>query len=412
LCWAVTAAAAVFIPENHALAQPLPCRYKVTDVIQAPDAGPGFPSPTNALAISPNGRYVVGHFNPGAIGFDRAFAYDTATRQFIVLPLPAGGFQSYCNDVNDAGLAVGSYWLPTGTAVQRGYVYDILGGRYLHELLPLPGAAWCAASGINARNEVCGTRSIGSKTSTTNPQTAFKWSSIAGFTDLGVVDGHTTFGADIAEDGAVAVAVAGGLVPRIWEGQSLLPIGTLKGADGLTPYAITDNHHVVGNALFLVGPSPAFDFRDGLLKPLPPLDPQHSTCTAVAVNRAGLIVGGCRATTGPLHWQASLWNATGVKRLADLVWTAPGVFIEFGAAIADTGEIVCGGSVNGNVVSLVIKPLPGITGDTNCDDRVDIDDLIVVIVEWGEANSSGDVNYDGTVDVDDLILVINNWTRL
>jgi uncharacterized membrane protein len=180
-------AAAVLSPAlQTANAQPLPCRYEVAAVIQAPPGGIGSSSPTIGVAISPNGRYVVGYFNPGAIGFNRAFAYESQGDQFIVLPMPAGGYQSHANDVNDAGLVVGSYWISGSTMPQRGYVYDIASGQYLHELLPLPGGAWCAANAINSRNEVVGYRSIGSKGDPVNPQTAYRWTAATGFTDLGL----------------------------------------------------------------------------------------------------------------------------------------------------------------------------------------------------------------------------------
>ena len=50
-------------------------------------AGPfGFASPTYVSAISPNGRYVVGTFNPGGVGYARAYVFDTVILQFRALP--------------------------------------------------------------------------------------------------------------------------------------------------------------------------------------------------------------------------------------------------------------------------------------------------------------------------------------
>ena len=46
--------------------------------------------------------------------------------------------------------------------------------------------------------------------------------------------------------------------------------------------------------------------------------------------------------------------------------------------------------------------------DGNC--VVDVDDLIAVILAWGQRVSPADVNGDGIVDVDDLIMVILNWS--
>jgi endonuclease/exonuclease/phosphatase (EEP) superfamily protein YafD len=60
-------------------------------------------------------------------------------------------------------------------------------------------------------------------------------------------------------------------------------------------------------------------------------------------------------------------------------------------------------------------PAPSITGDTNGDGVVDVDDLTAVILGWGDCPPApqpcpADLNDDGTVNVDDLTLIILNWT--
>jgi hypothetical protein len=47
--------------------------------------------------------------------------------------------------------------------------------------------------------------------------------------------------------------------------------------------------------------------------------------------------------------------------------------------------------------------------DTNGSGAVDVDDLIAVILDWGNTGGPADVNRDGIVDVDDLIEVILSW---
>jgi hypothetical protein len=53
------------------------------------------------------------------------------------------------------------------------------------------------------------------------------------------------------------------------------------------------------------------------------------------------------------------------------------------------------------------------TGDLNCDNTIDADDLLLVINGCGECEPEvvcpGDANLDGVVDVDDLLLVINGY---
>ena len=51
-------------------------------------------------------------------------------------------------------------------------------------------------------------------------------------------------------------------------------------------------------------------------------------------------------------------------------------------------------------------------GDINGDGLVGVDDLLIVIANWGSCDSTecpGDLNGDGMVGVDDLLIVIANW---
>ena len=143
------------------------CSYEVAAII-TPAPTPPFSSPIYPTAISPNGRWVVGYYNPGLSQYSRGFWFDMNTMQFHTLPMLPGALGTAIYDVNDAGLVVGSYWIQVHPAVQRGIVFDINADTYLAELMPLPGAAWCIATGINSRNQVCGERSIGSPGDTVN----------------------------------------------------------------------------------------------------------------------------------------------------------------------------------------------------------------------------------------------------
>ena len=51
-----------------------------------------------------------------------------------------------------------------------------------------------------------------------------------------------------------------------------------------------------------------------------------------------------------------------------------------------------------------------ITGDANGDGTVGVDDLLIVIQDWGFCViCDGDLNGDGWANVNDLLLVIANW---
>jgi hypothetical protein len=52
-------------------------------------------------------------------------------------------------------------------------------------------------------------------------------------------------------------------------------------------------------------------------------------------------------------------------------------------------------------------------GDVNANMNVDVDDLLIVINNWGQCDDGeeciADLTGNGVVDVDDLLIVINNW---
>jgi hypothetical protein len=64
----------------------------------------------------------------------------------------------------------------------------------------------------------------------------------------------------------------------------------------------------------------------------------------------------------------------------------------------------------------VFAPIAGPTpnaADVTGDGTVDVDDLVAVILAWGECadpnNCPSDIDGDDVVEVDDLIAVILNW---
>ena len=48
-------------------------------------------------------------------------------------------------------------------------------------------------------------------------------------------------------------------------------------------------------------------------------------------------------------------------------------------------------------------------GDINGDLDINVEDLLIVIAEWGETSGPADINEDGIVNVNDLLIVIASW---
>lgn len=74
----------------------------------------------------------------------------------------------------------------------------------------------------------------------------------------------------------------------------------------------------------------------------------------------------------------------------------------------DVCDIISGVSedVNGDGIP---DECGGCGADINADGFVNVTDLLVVIDQWGQANSPADVTGDGVVDVSDLLMVVGSW---
>jgi len=70
------------------------------------------------------------------------------------------------------------------------------------------------------------------------------------------------------------------------------------------------------------------------------------------------------------------------------------------------------GDADGNSVEVIITSgsiTVGLEGDLNGDGRVNILDMIIVGIQWGQT-SSADLNNDGVVNILDSIIIGANWT--
>ena len=63
--------------------------------------------------------------------------------------------------------------------------------------------------------------------------------------------------------------------------------------------------------------------------------------------------------------------------------------------------------------AMVLDLAPLRPGDVNHDGHVNVNDLLMVINQWGPCPvpnlCAGDANGDGVINVNDLLVVINNW---
>ena len=71
---------------SPACAQTLACHYEIADVIQAPACGIFGPPSTVPVAMSLNGRYVVGYHASCVTDYFESFVYDRQTKSFTRFP--------------------------------------------------------------------------------------------------------------------------------------------------------------------------------------------------------------------------------------------------------------------------------------------------------------------------------------
>ena len=141
----------------------------------------------------------------------------------------------------------------------------------------------------------------------------------------------------------------------------------------------------------------------------------HQQC----INNAGQLVGytGVQSTG---TWHASLWqpdaNGDGGGAIVDLNSLYAGILpsnvtLNCASAIDNSGDIAGICTVGGNTMQsfVIYNDLPG---DANLDGRVDINDLTIVLANYGRTGSAwsqGEFTGSGTVDINDLTIVLANY---
>lgn len=389
----------------------IPCGYEVSATIVGPQCGGFFP-PTYAAAISPNGEYVVGYYSPCAIGNSRAFLYRVATSEFVTLPLPPGISTSVSTDVSDAGLIVGSY---SGVAAgDFGYVYNLHTQQYIATLQPLHPDGLCDITGINAAGECCGVRTIGGPPD--YPRNAFTWSVQDGVTDLGVMNGPHSFATRISDDGLVLgwTGTLSGILDDttrgfIYQNARIILLDPVPNGTNSVAYA-TNNEEILIRGRVYPQPTLVHTFlqsKKGIQELIVPEGFNRTFGAAISDN--GLIVGSVSHSSNGVLFRPCVWHNNEVALLHELVRPQPNLYLENGLDVTTDGRLLIG-AVFGNPSVVLLTPMQSQDGDTNCDQTVNVLDLLNVISSWGTCeNCSADFNQDNVVNVLDLLNVISNW---
>jgi uncharacterized membrane protein len=403
---------ALQIVDNRATAQ-IPCGYTIEATIQVPACGLFGPAGTTPTGINRRGD-VCGHHH--RCDEEDAFVW-TAEDGIYTLPRPPGVVRSKAEDINDHRLVCGTY-IRSGSGGDRGFIFDYNTRRYVAELEPLPGGAWCQLSAMNNAGAVCGTRSIGSPGDPVNPRTAFVWSSRTGYVDLGVMKGPNSCASDITDDGVVVGWT--GTVSSVSEGNhafvrhSNSEIAILP----FVPGGLSSAALVAGSAtaVALVGRMPSSElpisgwhFNGDAMVDLGVL-PGFIRTFPMALIEGHTVVGYCVAAD-PNVAAPFVWHHEVMRSLEEMVQGNESIILRSAiAATVDGHVLVHGRALAGGSAAALLQPIPRRRGDTNCDDHIDISDLLGVLRDWGSCvECSTDFTGDERVDGEDLAIVLDAW---
>jgi len=272
-------------------------------------------------------------------------------------------------------------------------------------------------TGVNAHGTICGFRSIGSPESTFYPWTAFTWSAKNGYKDVGLVNGCDTFARAISDTGVVVGTVCGqfwidapvrGLVV---DGDEITTLGVVPG--GLTSAVVAVNSLgiMVTSGLMQQSRPIATDFITQGLESTPVVRPAgFDRARVFRITDEGLIGGNCNSVSVPSPWVPYVWR--GDAYLAVDVPLSVGQYISEASDMSDDGTFVL--RVGNPYRCVVAGPIWAEIGDMNCDEVVNVDDLLGVINAWGPCESGCPTDFDenAVTNVQDLVIVIENWTKV
>jgi probable HAF family extracellular repeat protein len=267
---------------------------------------------------------------------------------------------------------------------------------------------------------------------------AFRWTDDDGMVGLGHISGGSFSQANgVSYDGSVITGVARTAANQFFafrwtEEDGMVSLGDLPGAltnsggRGIS----ADGSTIVGNAYSHLGQE-AFRWteEDGMVG-LGILNfgrgddgggPSFFSM-ALAASADGSMIGGNSSSTAPGGSEAFIWDqANGMRSLSQVLTNEYGIdldgwrLMEVNSIHADEdGIIALGGTAlkpNGQPEGFIVRRIisAGLPGDVNGDGVVDLNDLNLVLVNFGQTTSEGDANGDGVVDLNDLNLVLTNF---
>ena len=399
-------------------------RYAITDLGTLAGGTSSY-----ALAVNSSGM-VAGYATVDTSGTYRAAVYSGGSWTDIGTPFNSSN-RSFATGINDSGQVVG--WERVGGQIGDTFLWH--SGAGYTDLGAQPGVL-NGQPGNGLKNRVGGlegdsiTSSIGGGGINNSGQVAGFWLDSSSDQHVFLYSGGTT--TEVSTGGATGVNWAsaindsgvvvgryqpagGGLTDGFWWDGTMHFMPITGTADPASPTCIAGNY-VVGSTS-----SSPLTGGHGFLYTLNSAGPtdlgslgSNVWSIALGVDSAGTAVG----SSGPAFNNATdRAFVAGSGTMADLntllLGADPFSSLQIATAISDNGKYIAGYGLVGGATHgfLLTATLPG---DANLDGKVDVNDLTIVLTDFGRSGmiwSQGDFNGDGKVDVNDLTILLSNFSQ-
>jgi probable HAF family extracellular repeat protein len=351
-------------------------------------------------------------------GTTPGYAFRTAPNQPInpttdMLPTLGGSYTNQGFGINDAGVVVGSSYLPDNS--YHAYLYS--SGTALQDLGTL-GGNWSVAYGVNNNAAVVGYSPITGN----SPVHAFLYSS-GSLQDLGTIGTSTNpcYGRGINNNGDITgygyTNTGAGPHAFLHTGPGPLSpaddLGVIGSGTASYGLAINVNRQVAGYAPTNgTSNNHAILYSGGTMQDLGTLG--GTNAFAYGINDSGAVVGYSLLSDNTTY-HAFVSNSGGamldlnsvIPAAVQANWILTGTF-----AINDSGQIAGWGKYNGASAGWLVTP--ALPGDANLDRTVDISDLNKVLTNFDKTGMTwdqGDFDGNGAVDIADLNKVLTNFDK-
>ena len=389
------------------------CTYSVT-FVEGFDCGPGQGNATLMPEAMNDLGHATGHYTCGA-GLPRGFIY-TPEEGVVPMGVIPDTFQLRPQAISNNDVIVGHIDVTGDDSPFVAFVWT--DGKY--SLFPPPaGGLLSLAYGVNDAGVVCGA----SDSPGADGCQACVW-----------IDGELQYLCPLPVKGSVAYDVNNNLAVVGQMGQVSLnldlfdALGFLwleNSSTSLAPpttwlgsktRAIDESEISVGNGWIEDSKAPAgFSARPliwlgSVAVEIEPLVGYVLGCAAVDSNAAGEVIGVCSnpgdAGTPFLWRDNTTWNLNDIveEGFDGQVWQAH--------SINESGVILASGLDfgNGGYGMLILTPQLKSIADLNHDCQTDIEDLQILLNQWGENTTSADLDKDGIVGPIDLANLLAAWT--